>query len=220
MTTNTPLKQQLDDFFSQLEQQAPPEVVTTIKNSINGLVNSGLAQEALKEGQKAPHFTLPNPLGQQVELSHLLQKGPVVVTFYRGEWCPFCNVQLHAYQQILPQIKELGATLVAISPQDADHSLSMSEKHALEFHVLSDAGNVVARQYGLVFKMDEPMRAISVQIGANLPTFNGDDSWELPMPGTFIIDQDGIIQLAHVDADFTHRLEPTSLLNALKALKK
>ena len=220
MTTDVLLKQQLDGFFRQLEQQAPPEVVTTIKNSINGLVNSGLTQKALKEGQKAPNFTLPNPLGQQVELSQLLQEGPVVVTFYRGEWCPFCNVQLHAYQQILPQIKALGATLVAISPQNADHSLSMSDKHALEFHVLSDAGNEVARQYGLVFTLDEPMRAISVQSGSDLSTFNGRDSWELPIAGTFIIDQDGMIQLAYVDADFTHRLEPISLLNGLKALKK
>ena len=220
MTTDVLLKQQLDGFFRQLEQQAPSEVVATIKNSINGLVNSGLTQKALKEGQKAPNFTLPNPLGQQVELSQLLQEGPVVVTFYRGEWCPFCNVQLHAYQQILPQIKALGATLVAISPQNADHLLSMSDKHALEFHVLSDAGNEVARQYGLVFTLDEPMRAISVQSGSDLSTFNGDDSWELPITGTFIIDQDGMIQLAYVDADFTHRLEPISLLNGLKALKK
>ncbi|GCE28597.1 alkyl hydroperoxide reductase [Dictyobacter alpinus] len=220
MTTAATLEQQINEFKSQMARQAPAEVRSRIDGLIDDLVKSGMAKSGLKVGQKAPEFTLPNPLGEQIELARLLKEGPVVVTFYRGEWCPYCNLQLHAYQQIMPQIKELGATLVAISPQTADHSLSMTEKHALTFHVLSDAGNAIARQYGLVYSLNEQIRPLFTQIGSDLPTFNADNSWELPMPGTFIIDQDGTIRLAQIDADFTHRLEPASILDGLRALNK
>ncbi|GCE15909.1 peroxiredoxin-like family protein [Tengunoibacter tsumagoiensis] len=220
MSTTTTLQQQLDAFKSQMSKQAPPAVMAQVQQHIDDLVNSGLAQQGLKAGQKAPDFKLPDALGKHVELATLLQEGPVVVTFYRGEWCPYCNLQLHAYQQILPQITAAGATLVAISPQNADHSLSLAEKHALTFHVLSDAGNRIAHQYGIVFSLDEQLRSLFTQIGSDLPSFNGDTSWEIPMPATFIIAQDGTITFAHVDADFTRRLEPARLLAELAALTK
>jgi len=187
-------------------------------NSIETLVQTDIAKRSLKVGDKAPDFTLPDTFGKQVTLSELLQHGPVVVTFYRGEWCPFCNLQLHAYQNILPQIQVLGASLVAISPQTPDYSLSTVEKKELTFTVLSDVSNTVARKYKLVFALPEQFRAMYTSIGSDVPMFDGDSSWELPMPGTFIVAQDGTIHLAFVHEDHTRRLEPAALLDGLRTL--
>ncbi len=177
------------------------------------------AQQSVQVGEQAPDFTLPDALGQPVTLSARLLEGPVVVAFYRGEWCPYCNVQLRAYQRMLPQIQELGASLVAISPQTADHTLSLVEKQQLAFPVLSDRGNTVARRYRLVFSVPDTTRLIyQQQFGINLLAFNGDDSWELPIPGTFLVDQQGKVRLAFVDVDYMHRLEPSALLAGLREL--
>ena len=217
---NATLEQQIAAFNAQLATQAPPQVVDQISQYINTLIASGVEKNALKVGEKAPSFTLPDALGRQVSLAGFLQQGPVVVTFYRGEWCPYCNLQLHAYQQVLPQIKELGANLIAISPQTPDHSLSMSEKHELAFPVLSDQGNQVARQFGLVYSVEEDIRTLFKSLGSDIPAFNGDESWEIPVPGTFIISQDGTIRLTYADADYTHRLEPSALLESLRTMSK
>jgi peroxiredoxin len=217
---NATLEQQIAQFNAQLATQAPPQVIDQISQHINRLIESGVEKNALQVGEKAPSFTLPDALGRQISLAGLLQQGPVVVTFYRGEWCPYCNLQLHAYQQVLPQIKELGASLIAISPQTPDHSLSMSEKHELAFPVLSDQGNKVARQFGLVYSVEEDIRTLFKSIGSDIPAFNGDESWEIPVPGTFIISQDGTIRLTYADADYTHRLEPSALLESLRTMSK
>jgi peroxiredoxin len=125
---------------------------------------------------------------------------------------------LRAYQKALPQLQELGATLVAISPQTPDHSLSTMEKQGLAFAVLSDVGNQVAREYGLVFTLDKVARALHAQIGADLPAYNGDDSWELPVTATFLVDQSMTVRLASVDPNFFHRLDPSFVLARLKEL--
>lgn len=216
---NTTLEQQMQAFQAQLATQAP-QAVEQFRQHINTLMASGAATNVLQVGEKAPAFVLPDALGHQVSLTGLLQQGPVVVTFYRGEWCPYCNLQLRAYQQILPQIKELGASLIAISPQTPDHSLSLSEKHELAFSVLSDQGNQVARQFGLVHSIEEQTRSLLKSLGADIPAFNGDESWELPVPGTFIISRDGTIRLTYADADYTHRLEPSTLLESLRTISK
>lgn len=219
MQANTPLQQQLDAIAAQGRGQLPADVLQQLLSPIEQLITSGAAEQALKEGEQARDFTLPDARGLAVTLSHLLQQGPVVIAFYRGEWCPYCNLQLHAYQQMLPQIQALGASLVAISPQSPDYSLSLAEKQALTFAVLSDAGNQVAREYGLVFTIDEAVRAAHKQIGVDLPAYNGDESWELPMPGTFLVDQAGTVRLAFVDPDFTHRLDPSIIIAELKKLR-
>ena len=141
-----------------------------------------------------------------------------MLSFYRGEWCPYCNLQLHAYQELLPEISALGATLIAVSPQTPDHSLSMAEKHNLEFAVLSDEGNVVARQFGIVYQYDDVSHKYFQDRGIDLSRFNGDASWELPFPATYIIAQDGTITLAFVDVDFRHRLESSDLLAGLRSV--
>jgi len=213
------LQEQLAAFQAQDAAEIPPAVRASMQRDIETLIRSGIAQHSLQVGEAAPDFTLPDALGRPVSLPELLKQGPVVVTFYRGEWCPYCDLQLRAYQRILPQMKELGATLVALSPQTPDHSLSTAEKKELSFPVLSDVGNTVARQYRLVFTLPENTRLIyQQQFGLDLSTFNGDESWELPMPGTFLVDQQGIVRLAFVDVDYTHRLEPSALLAGLRAL--
>jgi peroxiredoxin len=219
MPTNTPLQQQLDEVLAQASSQLPADLLKELSSPIEQLMISDAAKKALKEGAQAPDFTLPDALGNAVTLSHLLAQGPVIITFYRGEWCPYCNLELHAYQQALPQLRALEATLVAISPQTPDHSLSIVEKIELTFAVLSDVGNRVARQFGLVFTIDEAVRSAHERVGANLPAFNGDDSWELPMTGTFLIDQSGIVRLAFVNPDFTRGLDPSVIVARLKELR-
>jgi peroxiredoxin len=218
-TVSTPLQQQLDDMLAQARSQLPADLLKLLMSSIERLITSGAVEQALKERMQVPDFTLPDALGNSVTLSNLLKQGPVVITFYRGAWCPYCNLQLHAYQQILPQIQALGASLVAISPQTPDNSLMFTEKQALTFAVLSDVGNRVARQFGLVFTLDEAVRAVHRQMGADLPAYNGDDSWELPMPGTFLVDQTGAVRLAFVDPNYTRRLDPSIILTELKKLR-
>jgi peroxiredoxin len=216
--TPATLAQQIETFLDQLAQQLPAEALAELSKSITTLVQTGIAQQSVKVGERAPDFTLPDVFGKPVTLSELLTHGPVVLYFYRGEWCPFCNLALRAYQRILPQIRALGASLVAVSPQTPEHSLSTVEKKELTFTVLSDVGNIVARKYRLVFTLEQTIQPLYTSIGADLPSFNGDPSWELPMPATFLIAQDGTVRLAFVDEDYTHQLEPATLLDGLRTL--
>jgi peroxiredoxin len=218
-TAEMSLQEQLAALQARGKAGMPSEIQVSMQRDLETLARSGLAHQNVQVGEQAPDFTLPDALGQPVTLSARLLQGPVVVAFYRGEWCPYCNVQLRAYQRILPQIQELGARLVAISPQTADHTLSLVEKQQLAFPVLSDLGNTVARRYRLVFRVPDNTRFIYQQkFGINLPAFNGDESWELPIPGTFLVDQRGKVRLAYVDVDYTHRLEPSALLEELRDL--
>jgi len=216
--TDIPLQEQIDRFVALGAEYVPEEMARQVNSHIEQLVESGVAACALKEDEQAPDFTLSDALGQAVTLSQLLTQGPVILIFYRGEWCPYCNLELRAYQKALPQFQELGATLVAISPQTPDHSLSTKEKHELAFVVLSDMGNGVAREYGLAFTLDEAGRALHAQMGADLPAYNGDDSWELPVTGTFLVDQSRTVRLASVDPNFFHRLDPSVVIARLKEL--
>lgn len=212
--TQRSLREQIEAFQEQSAARTTPEVLERGKARRAQLVNSGLADKSLKAGETAPDFTLPDAYGRPITLSVLLARGPVVLTFYRGDWCPFCNLTLRAYQAALPEINALQATLVAVSPQDPDNTLLTVEHKELTFPVLSDVGNHVARQYRLVWSVPEDQRSASVK----LPQYNGDDSWELPMAGTFVIAMDGTVKLASVDADWTHRLEPQVILATLRGL--
>src|SRR5260370_29702117 len=207
--TNTPLQQQIDEFIAEGASWLPIDLLWDLLRPIGQLITSGAAESAIKEGARAPDFALPDPRGSAMRLSHLLEQGPVVMTFYRGAWCPYCHLALRAYQQAMPQLQAGGVTLVAISPQTPDHSRALAEKLELTFSLLSDMGNQVARQFGLVFTIDEAVRAAHKQVCADLPRFNGTDSWELPMAGTFLVNQSGTVCLAFVHADFTRRLDPS-----------
>jgi peroxiredoxin len=212
----TLLADQIKAFTDSMSKAAPPEVLALLHSELTRMAESGMVENALKAGQTAPDFTLLEARGQRVRLSALLAKGPVVVTFYRGGWCPFCNLQLRAYQSVLPEIHGLGAELVAISPQKPDYALTDAEQKELTFPVLSDRHNTVARAYGLVYTLSEALQRLQEGFGNPLPKFNGEASWELPMPGTFVLAPDGIVRLAHVDVNYMNRLEPSVLLDALR----
>ena len=177
------------------------------------------ANGALGVGDRAPDFALPDATGETVRLSDLLLDGPVVVTFYRGAWCPYCNTQLRDYQQALGSFEATGARLVAISPQAPDSSMSMAERNALAYSVLSDTGGQVSQQYGLVFRVDAETRARYEAVGIDLARYNGGDTdaaWALPVPATYVIDPSGIIRAAFVEADYTQRASPRQVLEALQ----
>lgn len=171
---------------------------------------------ALRKGQRAPEFELPNASGERVTLASLLERGPLVLSFYRGGWCPYCNIALRALQSRLPEMKRLGATLAAVSPEIPDQSLNTQEKLALEFEVLSDADNVVARRFGLVYRASEEARAKLLSLGRDLVAHNGTAAWELPVTATYVIATDGMIVFDHVDADYRVRLEPAEIVGALR----
>lgn len=196
----------------------PRDALAIMDAAVSTLADSGLDERSLAVGAAAPPFTLPDATGTAVALSSLLARGPVVLAFYRGGWCPYCNLELRALQARLDEITAAGASLVAISPQTPDNSLSTTEKLELTFPVLSNVGNEVARSFGLVFTLPEDLREVYAGFGLDLPSANGDTTFELPVPATFVIDGDGIVVWRHVDADYTKRAEPGDVLAALGAL--
>jgi len=212
------LQIELEELYNGFTKKVPPEVLNTMLGVTRRLVDSGIAEKSLKVGEKAPDFNLPNPKGESVNLHSLLEKGPVILNFYRGGWCPYCNLELNAYQKHLEEINDLGASLVAISPETPDNSLSTAEKNDLKFDVLSDVGNKTANQFGLVFKLPSELHEIYLKFGINIPKFNGDDSWEIPMPGTYVIDKDGTVKYAFADADYTKRADPDEVISKLQEL--
>jgi peroxiredoxin len=212
------LTQDLAAMAAQSAAKIPDSVRATMAAATEELAHSGITDTSLKAGDTIPDVTLPNATGQSVNLGDLLKTGPVVIAFYRGGWCPYCNLELRALQQALPQIQSQGATLVAISPQTPDNSLSTAEKHNLDFEVLSDGGNQVARQFGLVFTVPEPLRPIYQSFGIDLPASNGDQTFELPIPATYVVGRDGTIVQAFVNVDYRQRQEPEDIIQALKNL--
>lgn len=213
------LKDDLVNFSKSAAERIPAEIRKAFADGIAKLKAAGVGRGAPKPGDKAPDFALPDATGKTVSFQELRGDGPVVLSFYRGEWCPYCNLELRALQTALPEIEALGAQVVAVSPQTPDHSLSATEKNDLTFKVLSDAGNRVARAYGLVFKLSEELRPIYQKFGIDLPAYNGDDSFELPVPATFVIGRDGRVLHAHVDADYTTRLDPEDIVAVLRQAK-
>jgi peroxiredoxin len=194
------------------------DVQQTVGEVFQRLLSSNITDHAKDVGDTAPEFSLPNVKGGTTSLSELLQRGPVVLSFYRGGWCPFCNLEFKALHDKLPEMQALGATLVGVSPETLAVSRQTVQDHHLEFEVLSDEGNRVARDYGLVMVVDEAIRPYYTQWGIDIPAANGDETFELPVPATYVIDQSGIIRAAHVDKDYTKRMEPTDIVAVLKAL--
>lgn len=183
--------------------------------AIEELKNSAIVARALKQGEKAPSFELPDGDGRLWRSEDLLRGGPLVIVFYRGRWCAYCNTQLVALQEIHKQITSAGAALVAVSPQTQKHSYMTRDMHKLRFPVLSDPGNAVARKFGLVYRVSAELQAMYESIYTKLPGYNGDQSWELPLPATYLVRPDGIIAYARVDADWRKRPEPEELLREL-----
>jgi peroxiredoxin len=216
------LQQQLDAFKADFKGGkapyfAPPEIHPVMERATAELVASGQAAHALKAGDVAPAFTLPDPDGKLVSSAELLAKGPLIISFYRGVWCPYCNLEMQALQAALPAFREAGATLVAISPQNAVNSRKSVRNNKLEFSILSDAHNSVADAFGIRFAMPGYLVDLYKALKNDLPAFNGDDSWTLPMPARYVVGQDGTILYSEVNPDYTRRPEPADMLPALGA---
>ncbi len=197
----------------------PAELQAVMDQATADLDASEMADGFLREGDTAPDFVLPDALGNSVALADLRAQGPVVIAFYRGTWCPYCNLEVQLLQRALPDIQALGATLVAISPQTPDNSLTLAEKHGLGFAVLSDAGNAVARRFGLVFTVPDALRGVYDKLGIDIPAHNGDGSFELPVPGTYVVGRDGTIAFAYANVDYTRRVATADILEALRSLR-
>lgn len=212
-----PLTAELEALKASFEQRAPADRKALYDAGTQAVIDAGIVERAKSMGDQAPGFTLTNQTGQPVSLSALLEQGPVVLTWYRGGWCPYCNLTLRAYQDRLADFTALGATLVALTPELPDKSISTAEKQGLAFQVLSDTGNAVAREYGVVFKLTDGVHQ-SYEKGFGLSQFNGDDSGELPLAATYVIDRQGTIRWAFLDADYQNRAEPADVLAALRRL--
>jgi peroxiredoxin len=171
-----------------------------------------LAANILTVGAKMQHFELQDHTGNLVSSNGLLARGRLVVCFIRGRWCPFCVGQMEAMNLVLPQIEQAGATLVAISPQTVKQSFFMHDQHKLRFPLLSDPGSNVARQFGLTYRVPSAQEAVYRRAFVNLPLANGDQSWELPIPATYIVDPDGTILYASANEDYTERPEPSGIV--------
>jgi peroxiredoxin len=209
------LKQQLAEYRAGWFERVPAERQAIMERHIAGL-RDGLAKSALKTGDRAPAVVLGNARGDTVDVGALLKNGPVIVSFYRGGWCPYCNLELRAFQQILPEIKAVGAALVAISPEKADDTLSTAEKNALSFEVLSDVGQKVGRAFGLVYDFSDELKSAYKEFGIDIPGKNGAEDWALPISATYVVDRDGTIIYAYTDADYRDRAEPADVLEVLK----
>ncbi|WP_088832590.1 peroxiredoxin-like family protein [Paenibacillus tyrfis] len=211
------LQSELEAATAQMEQLLPQEVLDAFDMSIRELRESGVGT-GLELGTQAPDFTLIDHAGNKITLSAETAKGPVVLTFYRGAWCPFCNLQLLAYQRIWNDLQAAGAQLIAVSPQTPDQSILLNEKHRFSFPILSDVHNQTAEKYNLKFRMPDHLHDIYRSLGITLDAFNGDHSWELPVPATFVIDKARIIRAAQVDADYKNRMEPAEILQILNSI--
>ena len=218
LTAPASFQHELAATAQHLANVLPATTSHTIDAGIAAVHAAGLAQHSLRANQPAPGFTLPDATGQPISLAELLAAGPVVLVFYRGNWCPYCNVQLRAYNQALAQFKDFNATLVAISPQTPDLTSRTAEEKELRFPVLSDSNNTVAKQYGLAYQVGDAVYHALHGVGIDLAAFNGDNSGELPLTGTFVIAQDGTIAWAATEANFKQRPDPAVLLDALAQL--
>jgi peroxiredoxin len=219
------LQAKLNAFKAAFRSGEPPYSVTAdtiavMDRATRALIDSGAAGLALKAGDAAPAFSLRDAQGEMVSSGDLLARGPLVVSFYRGVWCPYCNMELQALQSELAWFREAGASLVAISPQTPANSRKSMRQNGLDFPILSDPGNAVAQAFGIRFSMPDDLIAIYRKLGNDLPLINGDGSWTLPMPARFVIGQDGTIIYAEVNPDYTLRPEPSDMRPALAAASR
>jgi peroxiredoxin len=210
------LKEQLAEYRAQWYKRVPADRQAIMERHIDQLRNGAFAQTMLKVGDRAPAIVLGNARGGTTDVGALLRNGPVIVTFYRGGWCPYCNLELKAFQEVLPEIAAAGASLVAISPEKPDDTLSTAEKNALTFEVLSDVGQRVGRAFGLVYAFTDELKTAYHGFGRDIPATNGTPGeWALPVSATYVIDRDGTIIYAYTDVDYRDRADPRDVIKVL-----
>ena len=215
------LQDKLDALKTKFEtEMAPPEVVAVLHRITDELIASGQAGRSLHAGDRAPAFTLPDPDGKLVSSQDLLAKGPLVLTFYRGVWCPYCNLDLQALEEVRTEIEARGAFLVAVSQQTAANSRKAQRTNKLGFPIVGDKDGELAAKFGIRWHLPDDVQAVHKQLGADLVAFNGEDSWTLPMPARYVIGQDGVIAYAEVNPDYTRRPEPSDVFAVLDQLNR
>jgi len=197
----------------------PSKERMTMAEATEKLRKSGILDGAHKKGDSIVDFTLPSATGKKVKLTDELKKGAVVLTFYRGGWCPYCNLQLKAYQEKLDEIEAAGGQLIAISPEKMSEADTTVKKNELKFEILSDEDNKIARKYGLVFHVEDDLKEVYLKFGIDLNKSQGNSAWELPIPATYVISKEGKIVYSFLNVDYVKRAEPSDIINALKSLK-
>lgn len=209
------LTAQLKELADGSLKRHPAEAQEIMRNAIEELEGTSILDQSFKKGHQIPDISLPNAKGELIHLKNILKEQKVVLAFYRGGWCPYCNLELKALQQFLPEISAKGARLVAISPQTPNETLTTAEKNSLNYEVLSDANNTVARAMGLVYKLPDSLIALYQKFGIDLNRSNGTTAWELPIAATYIIEQNGTISYHFLEEDYKLRADPKAILAQL-----
>jgi peroxiredoxin len=213
----TTLSQQLEEYIAGWKQRVPADRQAAMERHIAHLAETGIGKNARQVGDQAPEIILPDVHGKAFDVATLLAKGPVIVNFYRGGWCPYCNLELKAYQAVLPRIMAAGASLVAISPEKPDDTVSTTEKNALTFPVLSDVGQKVGKAFGLVYSFTDELRSVYDGFKLDIPAKNGmPDDWSLPLSATYLIGTGGRILFADTSVDYRRRTDPLDVLQVLE----
>jgi peroxiredoxin len=215
-----PLREQFAERKELISKYVPAEAQAVHARVIAELKHSGIVDRSLRVGAIAPMFELRDQNDQLIRSAEVLSESRLVICFFRGRWCPFCVGQLEAMNFVLPEIQQARATLVAISSQTVKQSFFMTDQHKLRFPLLSDAGNQVARQFGLVYRIPQDQKSIFERSFINLPLANGDESWELPIPATYILERDGRVAYSVANPDYMERPEPMEIVEQLRALNR
>jgi peroxiredoxin len=210
------LQSAIDEYDAAKKEKMPAEVLMAMARATAELKDTGIENRALRTGDRMPDFTLPNQYGEMRRFADLLADSKVVLNIYRGGWCPYCNFEMKALADALPEIEAAGAKLVGMAPEDPDHAQDTASRYANGIEILSDARNAVSERLGLVFSLAEALRPIYLGAGLDIPAYNGDDSFRLPVPATYIVGSDGIIEADFVNADYTRRMEPADIVALLR----
>jgi len=216
---NLTIRDQSEELKAAAADRLPTEVLEVFDRSIEEFLKQGIPADSIKVGDTLEPFTLDDATGNPVNLDQLVKNGPAVIVFYRGGWCPYCNLALRTYQQeLLPQLDVLNARLVAISPQSPDESLSTMEKIDLDFTVLSDPGARLADQIGIAFEQADDVLAAQRDLGLDLTRVNAEGAVRLPRPTVLVVDQDRVVRFVDVQPDYTARTEVADIISALANL--
>jgi len=213
------LKHDIQTMQQQMLPSISQDTLSSMQQATQDLIDSNLASKAQQVGQEAPNFNLCNTKGEVFTLKEQLKHGPVVINFYRGRWCPYCQLELLALDKVMPNIHQLGASLVSICANTLEHSTQLMRDNPFNFDILVDEENHVAKQFHLIFKLAEALKPIYQEFGIHLPDYDGNERYELPIPATYIINPQGIITHSFINPDYTQRMEPKAILQALQSLK-
>jgi peroxiredoxin len=212
------LQDKLDALKAECLAKTPPKVTLVRQRAVATLATSGLAERAAHAGEQAPAFRLRDGHGRAFSSRESLRRGPIVLLFYRGRWCPYCNHELRAIEAASHDIRSLGASLVAVSQQTPDNSLETQRRNGLSFASLVDAGGSVAHAFGLRWKASDELRTVEEGCGTDLAAFNGELSWTLTMPARYVVTPGGTIEYADISVDYTRRGDPSELIPVLTHL--